>query len=160
MKITTLLGAAFLSALTLGSAFAAKETARHGVNVGSLSCEIESGVGLVLGSNKDVNCVYRSPNGKAQRYTGTMTHIGLDIGVTSDGRIIWAVFAPGNLKPGALAGTYFGASAEATVGIGGGVNALVGGFNHAISLQPVSVQANSGLNAALAVSQLKLKAVK
>lgn len=160
MKILSLLGAAFLTALTFGAAQAAKETPRHGVNVGSLSCEIESGVGLVLGSNKGVDCIYRSPNGKAQRYVGTMTHIGIDIGVTSGGRIVWAVIAPGNLKAGALAGPYFGASAEATVGVGGGVNVLVGGFNHSITLQPVSVQANAGLNAALAVSQLKLEAKK
>ena len=38
------------------------------------------------------------------------------------------VFAPGKINRGALKGSYTGANAEATVGIGVGANVLVGGF--------------------------------
>ena len=50
---------------------------------------------------------------------------------------------------GALAGNYGGASAEATVGAGVGANVLVGGSNRTVTLQPVSVQGQAGLNLAV-----------
>ena len=72
--------------------------------------------------------------------------------------MVWAVFAPTSRKTGALAGSYGGASAEATVGAGLGANVLVGGSDRTISLQPVSVQGQSGLNLAVGVSGLELRA--
>jgi len=74
--------------------------------------------------------------------------------------MVWLVFAPGKVVPGALAGTYVGASAGATVGVGVGVNALVGGGNKQITLQPVSVEGNTGLNLAAGVAEIKLEVVK
>ena len=61
---------------------------------------------------------------------------------------------------GALQGRYAGASAEATVAVGLGANVLVGGGNKSIALQPLSVQAQTGLNVAAGVAALRLKAVK
>jgi hypothetical protein len=63
------------------------------------------------------------------------------------------------LSDGALAGTYLGASAEATAGVGAGANLLIGGSDDTISLQPLSVQGQTGLNAALGVSELILNGV-
>ena len=60
---------------------------------------------------------------------------------------------------GALAGRYAGASAEATVGAGVGANALVGGSDRTITLQPVSVQAQAGLNVAVGVGALEQRCV-
>jgi hypothetical protein len=71
--------------------------------------------------------------------------------------MLWAVFAPTTAKlRGALAGSYVGATAEATVGAGVGANALVGGSNRTITLQPISVQGQTGLNLALGVGGLNL----
>ncbi len=70
--------------------------------------------------------------------------------------MVWAVFAPGKVKKGALEGNYTGASAEATVVAGLGANVLVGGFRKTINLQPVSVQAQSGLNVAAGIASLHL----
>ena len=73
--------------------------------------------------------------------------------------ISWAVLAPtANLPPRSLNGTYGGVSAEATVGVGVGANALVGGSAKSIVLQPLSVQAQQGLNIAAGVSELRLRA--
>ena len=71
----------------------------------------------------------------------------------------WLVIAPtGNPLPaGSLAGDYVGASAEATAAIGAGANLLVGGSNQTIALQPVSVQAQTGLNLAVGVSSFRLR---
>ena len=49
------------------------------------------------------------------------------------------------------------AGAEATVGLGLGANALVGGFRKSINLQPISVQAQTGLNVAAGVQSLHLR---
>ena len=57
----------------------------------------------------------------------------------------------------ALAGTYGGVSAEATVGLGVGANALIGGSENSIALQPVSVQAQQGVNVAVGVAALTLR---
>jgi len=71
---------------------------------------------------------------------------------------VWTVLAPSSdVASGALAGNYGGVSAEATVGLGVGANALVGGSEHSIVLQPVSVQAQQGLNVAVGVLALSLR---
>ena len=56
-----------------------------------------------------------------------MTRVGLDIGFTTGGAIIWTVFADTNRYAGMLNGTYAGASAEMSVAAGLGANVLVGG---------------------------------
>jgi hypothetical protein len=70
----------------------------------------------------------------------------------------WLVLTP--LKniyaPGALAGDYVGASAEVTAAVGAGANLLAGGFQDAYTLQPLSVQAQTGLNLAVAVTSMEL----
>ena len=71
--------------------------------------------------------------------------------------MIWAVYAPSNRRFGALAGHYAGATAEATVGAGVGANVLIGGSNRTITLQPVSVQGQAGLNVAAGVAGLDLQ---
>ena len=58
---------------------------------------------------------------------------------------------------GALAGGYAGVSAEATAGLGIGANALLGGSNKSIALQPLSVQGQEGLNIAVGVAELRLR---
>ena len=98
-----------------------------------------------------------SAAGAREVYVGSIRKFGLDIGATSGGEMVWAVFAPSNRRIGALAGTYGGASAEATVGAGVGANVLVGGSNRTVSLQPVSGQGQAGLNLAVGVAGLELR---
>ena len=69
----------------------------------------------------------------------------------------WAVFAPGRINRGALAGSYGGASAQATIGVGLGANVLVGGFKRTIALQPLSIQGQKGLNIAAGIAGLSLR---
>lgn len=71
----------------------------------------------------------------------------------------WLVLAPSlNIyAPGALAGDYVGASAEVTAGIGAGANLLVGGAGPSFTLQPVSLQTQTGMNLAVGVSQFQLR---
>jgi hypothetical protein len=128
------------------------------VEAGVLRCTVEGGVGLVLGSRKDMSCVFRRRGGPDEYYTGRVTKIGLDIGITRRTTIAWAVLAPSRQVPQAsLAGRYGGVSAEASVGIGAGANALLGGSRRNVMLQPLSVQGQTGLNIAAGVAGLTLR---
>jgi hypothetical protein len=143
-----------LSALALGMGAAQAQT--RPVQIGTLDCDVSGGVGLIVASQKQMRCVFRR-SGQDEIYVGRITRYGLDIGATGPGRMVWSVFAPTTgIGRGALAGAYAGASAQATVGAGVGANVLVGGGRRSFSLQPLSVQGQTGLNLALGVAGLDL----
>lgn len=149
-----------LSALALTLFALASPASAAGVNVGTLACQVDSGIGYFVGSSREVVCAFHPVKGREQYYTGSITHVGLDVGFTGGATVVWAVIAPGSVKRGALAGQYVGASAEATVGAGVGVNVLVGGVKKSFTLQPVSIQGQIGLNLALAATSLTLQSTK
>jgi Protein of unknown function (DUF992) len=128
------------------------------VQVGTLACSMSAGVGLIVASKRNVSCNFKPDNGTPEAYTGTMSRIGVDIGFTTGGAIIWGVFADTNRYAGMLNGTYAGASAEATVAAGLGANVLVGGSNNSVALQPLSVQGQVGLDVAAGIGALELHA--
>jgi hypothetical protein len=100
----------------------------------------------------NVSCMFRGVPGETDEpYTGTMTRVGLDVGLTTGSAIIWAVFADTNRYKGMLTGTYTGASAEMSIAAGLGANVLVGGSNHTLALQPLSVQGQIGLDIAAGI---------
>jgi len=149
--LMTLLGAAAIATVPAAS------WAQSGANVGSLSCRVSGGIGFVFGSSKELDCIYTATDGRAQRYAGSINKYGVDIGFTKEAHILWLVFAPGSIAPGALAGDYGGATAGAAVGGGVGANVLVGGSNRQVSLQPVSVEGSVGLNVAAGVASVTLR---
>jgi len=116
---------------------------------------------LIIGSQRTLTCAFRpSPPGPVEFYAGNLTKLGIDIGVTAGGVMVWAVYAPTNQPVGALAGSYGGASAEATVIAGVGANVLIGGSNQTIELQPVSLQGQAGLNVAAGIAGIELRWVR
>jgi hypothetical protein len=137
----------------------AQATNRGGVNVGSLSCNVAGGVGFVFGSSRTLNCLFTRTDGVGERYEGTIRRYGVDVGFTRESTVVWLVFAPGSIAPGAITGEYAGATAQGTVGVGVGANVLLGGSNNQITLQPVSVEGSVGLNAAAGVAALSLRKV-
>jgi hypothetical protein len=126
------------------------------VQVGTLACSISAGVGMVVASQRNVSCNFQPDGGPPEAYTGTMTRVGVDVGFTTGGAMVWGVFADTNRYAGMLSGTYAGATAEATVAAGLGANVLVGGSNRSVALQPLSVQGQVGLNVAAGVGALEL----
>lgn len=127
--------------------------------VGQLSCNVSGGIGFLVTSRRALNCDYApSTGGPRQHYVGAISRYGLDLGPQGPGRLTWDVVSLGGaVGPGALSGTYSGASASATVGVGVGVNALVGGANGGVQLQPLSVESQSGFNAAAGIASLTLE---
>lgn len=132
--------------------------AQSRIQVGVLTCDVDAGIGLVIGSSKDMTCEFEGEHGEHEVYDGTINKLGLDIGITATTKIAWLVFAAADrpVREGFLAGRYVGASGEATVGVGLGANWLVGGSREAFALQPWSIQGQAGLNVSLALASLEL----
>ena len=133
--------------------------AQNTVKTGTLVCRVAGGIGYIVGSQKAVDCRFNSTRGFRERYVGHITKIGLDIGSTTSGTIVWAVFEPTD-HHASLGGNYGGVTAEATAGAGLGANALVGGSNNSVALQPFSVSGQTGLNLAAGVGGLTLDRVR
>ena len=153
-----LIAAAAVGAVALVSPACAKEA---GVKVGTLTCNVEGGWGFVFGSSKSMNCLYSPNKGAAARYTGTIDKYGVDIGYAEGGVMIWVVVAPtSDVGADALEGGYGGATAGASVGVGGNANALLGGLDKSIALQPLSLEGHRGLNIAAGVATMDLKYLK
>ena len=128
-----------------------------GIKIGILTCGIERGIGFVVASHKELDCIYEPAHGgPVEKYSGSITRVGLDLGITHQSAVTWAVIAPGEISPGALAGHYGGASAEATAIVGWGANVLIGGSLETIALQPLSFQAQTGLDVAAGIAGLHL----
>lgn len=155
-RFTAMIAAGAIAAATFASA--ANAQAPNRVKVGTLACDISGGIGFVIGSQKQVFCrfVPEYSGWSQEAYIGEIRKFGLDLGATTGGQMIWAVYAPTTRRAWALAGLYGGASAEATVGLGAGANVLVGGSDRTVSLQPLSVQGQTGLNVAAGVAELEL----
>ncbi|MET0445203.1 MAG: DUF992 domain-containing protein [Pseudorhodoplanes sp.] len=148
--------AAAVAALSLTVAATSAE-AQSRVRAGALTCNMATSVGFIIGSRQQVSCTFTPRYGPVERYNGHISRVGLDVGITAGGRMIWGVFArTSKLPPRTLAGIYVGASGDISLGLGGGANVLVGGNNRTVSLQPLSLQGQAGVNLALGVARLTL----
>jgi Protein of unknown function (DUF992) len=129
-----------------------------GVKVGTLTCYQASGWGFIFGSSKSLHCNYSNGNSAVEHYTGRISKFGVDIGYTGSAVIVWEVFAPhSGVAHGSLQGDYVGGQASAAVGAGVGANALVGGLDRSFTLQPLSLQGETGLNVAGGIGAMSLK---
>lgn len=132
------------------------------VEIGKLSCLVEGEHSFIVGAAATLGCSFSPLDGGAvEYYKGTVRDYGLDIGSSKQATLVWGVLAPSaNRKPGLLAGTYAGLTAGASVGAGLKANALVGGFDRSIALNPFSLESQTGTNLTLGVSKLTLELIK
>ncbi len=155
MRLSTLSGLA-ITALVASFASANALPVRAGI----LQCQGGQNVGFVVGSVTSLECVFQSEGRRPEPYVATIHRLGLDLGVTQLTRLSWAVNAPTNrVGRGELSGNYGGVGANASVGVGGGGNFLVGGPANSYALQPIRVQGQTGLNVAAGIADLELKPV-
>jgi hypothetical protein len=131
------------------------------VRAGILQCQGGQNVGFVVGSVTSLECVFQSEGRRPEPYIATVRRYGVDLGITGQTRLAWAVNAPtGQVGRGDLAGNYGGVGANASVGVGFGGNFLVGGPANSYALQPISVQGQTGLNVAAGVADIDLQPVR
>jgi Protein of unknown function (DUF992) len=143
---------------SVGLAAQAQPQSSPSVNIGTLHCHEAGGWGYILGSKHAVRCVFFTGGGHFERYAGSISKFGVDIGYQKSAVIIWEVIAPvSHPAPGMLAGHYGGVTAGAAVGYGIGANALIGGSMNSIALQPLSVAGSTGLNIAAGIGELTLR---
>ena len=135
-------------------------TAQNSTQVGTLSCDVSRGIGMFVVEKQKLACVFQDQSsGKVENYAGSIDQFGLELGEVKDGHLIWGVAAAtSGLPAGALAGTYTGVGANASFGAGAGANILVGGSDRSLSLQPISVEGQQGINIAGGVTTVTLTA--
>lgn len=143
----------------LSFADVAPAQAQDGQRVGLLTCRLAPSVGLIIGSRQRMDCRFTpSQGGPVERYFGSVTRFGLDLGITVGGVMNWAVIArTTRIGRGALAGNFVGASGDIALGLGVGANVLVGGSRRSVMLQPLSVSGQAGINLAVGVAGLTLR---
>jgi len=129
--------------------------------VGMLACKLNPSIGFVIFGHQSMECRFtQNPPFPPQAYEGALNTVGIDIGITAGGVLGWAVFAPtAGPPPGALAGEYVGATGDIGLGLGAGVNVLVGGSGRSFALQPVSLEGSVAINVTVGLSGLQLRPV-
>lgn len=147
------------AATLLTAAASTSAMAQSRIEVGVLECS-GSNVSFIVGSVTELSCAFRPASGAPpEPYRATLRRAGVDLGFNSSVVVAWAVWAPSSGPPRRdLSGNYGGAAASATVGVGLGANALIGGSGNTIALQPLSGQAQTGLSVAAGVAGLELRA--
>ncbi len=70
--------------------------AEERIELGELECFVDAGTGFIIGSQKDISCVFTSFQSEdiIDNYFGVINKIGLDIGSTEESYIKWIVVAP------------------------------------------------------------------
>ena len=151
---TMLMCAALASAAVVSLPIAAN--AGRDVRIGTLTCSERGGWGYIVGGSHPMRCTFAG-QGHSERYRGRISKFGVNIGYQGSGTLVWAVFAPSDEMPQrALTGHYGGVTGGAAIGVGAAGNALLGGFDHSIMLQPVSIEGMTGVNLAAGVGTMTL----
>lgn len=129
---------------------------------GTLTCSIEPGLGLVVGSARGVACSYSFYDRKGrpvrESYAGSMTRAGFDVGLTSGQTVSWSVFTAGGFnRRGMMSGAFAGASSDASIVVGAGTHALLGQGRRAISLEPLAASGQVGFGVGFGATGLDLQ---
>ena len=153
----TLKPAALVAAAILAAAPVAASAADD-IEIGQLTCRQTDRTNLILFSEAKFACTFDPADGPNEIYRGEVDKVGVDLTSDKVETIVWYVFAPSaDTEPGALAGDYYGVSADASLGAGVGAKVLVGGFERSFTLQPAAVSGTRGLGLAAGIEQFKLK---
>ena len=127
------------------------------VAAGMLTCSLKDVTNVILFAEETFDCTYHAADGEKTTYRGEISKLGANLAYKDKQVLKWAVIAPATFGgPGILEGGYVGTSTELSLGVGAGGRVLVGGSRHQITLQPISVSAQSGVGASVTLDSLKL----
>jgi hypothetical protein len=147
-----LCGAVLLAAFAPGVAAA-------GDRAGALQCRLSGNGITILIENQELDCVFQDDDEGVSpvHYLGKLTKVGANITINGPGEAIWLVgAATGHVGPGALAGQYAGPNTSVKLGVGGGGALLVGGSDNTFSLQPLQLEAGTGVGVTAGIESLTL----
>jgi hypothetical protein len=156
MDRTVAIAAAVAFALLSPASSRAQEP--PGTQVGMLTCQMAPRIGFIVGSVQSMRCYFIPDGGYPQQaYIGEIDTVGLDVGITTGGVLVWDVLAStGGSPAGGLAGVYVGANGDISVGVAVGANVLFEGSNRTVALQPFALEGEIDVALGLGVSSLKL----
>jgi hypothetical protein len=113
---------------------------------------------MVVASATTLECVFRAEGRRPEPYLAHVTRFGVDLGVTAETSLAWAVHAPTQrVGRGDLAGNYGGVGGNVSFVVGGGGNLLIGGSANSFALQPLSLQGQTGVNVTGGIVGLNLQ---
>ena len=152
----TLAAAALLAVPLASPSLALAQDA--GVEIGTLTCKVEGVTNAIVYTKQTFDCSFKAADDTVETYDGVIESIGLDLSIKDDFTIVWGVLAPTDVAGEAysIAGTYVGAGADVTLGVGVGAKVLVGKGDNSFTLQPLSVAGVTGGGASLGVEEFKL----
>jgi len=126
--------------------------------VGILECTGGPSAGYLVGSVTNLNCMLTRNGRRVEPYVAQIRRFGFDVGYTDRWALAWEVFAPTpRIPPGGLSGSYGGAGASASVGVGAASNQLIGGPGGSLSLVPLDVNGQQGVNLAFGFEGMEIR---
>ena len=135
----------------------------EGVKMGTLTVTALPGTGqnLIFKSSVDVEAIFTDTAGNKEYYIGEMGYkLGVDLSVKSHDQLAYLVFSPSSdytTGSYALEGKYFGQKASASLGVGVGVQVLLGGFDKSFTLQPLALKGTEGYGVSAGLGYLYLQ---
>lgn len=144
----------FVAALGLAAAAAVSPAAAQ--SPGTLTCNVSGSLGIIIGSSKDVNCLFTPVRGPQQAYAGTLSDLGLDIGATLPGTLTFAVAGAGPRTN--LSGTYSALGLGISL-LGGSTGGSTLAGSNGVSLKPVGPGPGTGpIGVSFGIGTLALRA--
>ena len=136
---------------------------KGGIKLGTMTCESlpKTQVKIFLRSSVRVKCTFKSQIGQ-ENYVGEFGLLGIDLSKKSAQKMSFVVFGgTADIKPGAhsLRGDYNGVHASVGLGVGGGVNHMLGGWKDSFSLVP-SIETHKGIGVTVGGTRLNLEPAK
>ena len=163
-KMTTIIATIFLAAMSSGMTPMAQAAEKEGgIKLGVLTCISlpKTEVKIFLRTSVRVKCTFKSQIGE-EKYEGEFGLLGIDLSKKTAQKMTFVVFgATGDVKPGAhsLRGDYNGVMATVGIGVGGGPNALLGGWKDSFTLAP-SLETHKGIGVTIGGTRLNLEPAK
>ena len=126
--------------------------------VGVLECSGGPSAGFIVGSQTNLNCMLTRNGRRVEPYVAQINRFGFDVGYTERWSLAWEVYGPApRLPPGGLSGHYGGAGASASAGVGAASNQMIGGPGGALSLIPLEVNGQQGVNLAFGLEGMEIR---
>ena len=96
---------ASLGAVALAAFVASPALAQSSIKVGTLTCDVSAGIGLLISQQQMMTCTFDpASGGPPDNYTGRIDKFGLALGAVQEGTMVWGVLAPGLRIPAWRAG--------------------------------------------------------
>src|SRR5215475_11692493 len=83
------------AAAALAAFVASPALAQSSIKVGTLTCDVSAGIGLIISQQQTMTCTFAPASGAPpDGYIGRIDKFGLALGAVHEGTLVWGVLAP------------------------------------------------------------------